>query len=123
MKRPTTDELIELYKETFFKYHGKYPKITRKGGWLYINNSFTAHRPHKLKEFIGNLERQAEQRDNKPEPEPKDEPEDIRALISAIRQDGRHIFRSHDLKQMQRAGNRIAKMAKRILNILDEEQC
>jgi glucose-6-phosphate-specific signal transduction histidine kinase len=49
-----------------------------------------------------------------------DEPDDIRAIISAIRQDGKHIFRSKDIKETQRAGNRIAKMAKRILNILDE---
>jgi hypothetical protein len=125
-----TDDYIKLYTETYLKLKGKEPIITKKGGWVYINNNPTAHRAYKLKEFARNLEERAnvfycikEKREEQmKEIIEQDKPEDIRALVSAIRMDGRHIFRSQDIKEMQRAGNRIAKMAKRILNIMDKEE-
>lgn len=114
-----TDTLILKYKHAFKELHGHIPKVEKKGAWIYINDSPTAHRSSELTEMILRLKKMKAEKDNPPEPV-KDEAEDIRALISAIRQDGRHIFRSTDLKKMQNAGKRIAKMAKRILNILDE---
>lgn len=110
-----TDDLIQKYKDVYHDLNGVYPKVNRKGSWIYINESPTAFRSSQLTEMIGNLlKRKFEVK----EPEP--EPDDIRELVSAIRQDGRNIFRSHDIKEMQRVGNRIAKTAKRVLNILDE---
>ena len=115
-----TESLIQKYKDAYHALHGHFPKIIRKGAWIYINNSPTAHRSSELTGMIGRLITLKHKKDN---PEPVDEPEDIRALVSAIRQDGRDIFRSTDIKKMQNAGKRIAKMSKRILNILlDEEQ-
>ena len=111
-----TDKIIEDYEKFYWKVHGKNPNIVRRGSWIYINKSFTAHRISALSAMIERL------KEMKKPIEPVDEPDDIRAIISAIRQDGKHIFRSTNLKDMQKAGNRIAKMAKRVLNILDEDE-
>lgn len=113
-----TEELIQDYEDAFDELHGYVPEVIRKGGWVYINDSPTAHRSSALPEMIDRLKEMKKEKDK---PIPDDEPDDIRALISAIRQDGRHIFRSTDVRQMRKAGNRIAKTAKRILNILDSE--
>jgi hypothetical protein len=114
MKKLRTDEIIEDYEKFYWKLHGRNPNIVRRGSWVYIGNNPTAHR-------VSNLSAMTERLiEMKKKPEPVDEPDDIRALISAIRQDGKHIFRSTNLKEMQKAGNRVAKMAKRILNLLDE---
>ena len=119
------DRQIEGYKRAYYDVHGKYPTVTRKGGWFYVNDNPTAHRTNKIGEFTANLISQKEALELAKLKE-QDEPEDIRALISAIRQDGRNIYhkkitRGSDIKQVKEAGRRISKMAKRILNIMDKE--
>ena len=122
-----SDVLIENYRGTYFKCKGKFPELRRRGNWIYINKSPTAHRISKLEVYTKNLEAEYETLMlAKFQKEPVDTPEDIRALVSAIRQDGRNIYhkkitKGSDIKQVKEAGRRISKMAKRILNILDEE--
>lgn len=100
--------------------------VEKKGAWVYVNGQ--AYRAKHLQEIYEGYSKPVEEEEPEPEyieleqvveeePEPK---EDFRKLLSAIRQDGKHIFRSTDLKKMQKAGKRIAKMAKRMLNVMGE---
>lgn len=110
---------IEAYKKAYYEHHGKYPRLTRKGSWVYINDSPTAHRVSDLYEFVENFERRKEEKDT---PVNDYDPEDIRVLLALIRQRAKGIFRSKDIKEMQIEGKNIAKWAKRILNIMDENE-
>ena len=114
------EKIIQEYKDAYYDLHGHFPKIERKGAWIYINESPSAYRSAQIPDMVERLKVMKKEREV-PEPEvPEEDDGDIRALLCAIRQDGRHIFRSKDLNEMQKAGNRIAKMSKRILNIFDE---
>ena len=109
------DRKIEGYKRAYHDIHGEYPTVTRKGSWIYINDNPTAHRSSKIDEFTKNLKdrknSKLEENNHKKEPEYD---EDL--FLREIRKAGRLIFRSRDIRQMQNAGKKIAKMAKRILN-------
>jgi hypothetical protein len=119
-----TESLIQKYKDAYHALHGKLPKIIKKGAWIYINESPTAHRSGELTNMIDRLiamKDMADKLDKKGEPEP-----DIRELILAIIQDGKNIYhkkitRGSDIKQVKEAGRTIAKKAKRVLNIMDKE--
>ena len=37
-------KILQDYKDVYYNMHGKYPKITQKGSWMYINDSFSSHR-------------------------------------------------------------------------------
>ena len=124
-KKLRTDEIIEEYEKFYWKIHGRNPKIVRRGSWVYIGDSPTAHRVSNLSAMTERL-MERENKRNKIKnisalvPINADTEYTIRKIVSDIRQDGRNIFRSTNLKEIQKAGNRVAKMAKRILNLLDE---
>lgn len=111
------EKLIQEYKNAYQNLHGKIPKVVRKGAWIYIGDSPTAHRSSALPAMT---ERLIEMIKEKLVPL-SDEEYDIRKYVSMIKVDGKHIFRSTNLKEMQKAGKRIAKMASRVLNLMDEE--
>ena len=91
--------------ENFKKISPEETVIEQKGAWVYVNGK--AYRAKQLQEIYEEYAK-------------NDTGDDIRKLVSAIRQDGKHIFMSTDIRKMQEAGKRISKMAKRIINILGE---
>ena len=109
-----SEKIIQEYKNAYYNMHGRYPEMRQKGSWIYINESPTAHRISQLPEYITNLILSGV-------PEQHDEEFTTRKLLSAIKVDGRNIFRSNNLKEMRKAGKRIAKIASRLLNRMDDE--
>ena len=114
-----SDEIIERYKQVYKEVKGVEVRIKKSGGWVYINDSLTAHRVKSLNEFADNLIEIKAKEKAKPQPQPPEEL-DIKDHLEMILEDGRMVFRSSNIKDSQLLGKSILKRAKRVLNMLEE---
>jgi hypothetical protein len=98
-------------KEVIKKYQTLYKddEVIQKGSWISINGK--SYRVYEVEVLI----------DAYKQPEPEPIPESYETLLTTIREYGREIFESNDLKEMQRKGLQIAKIAKRVLNLMEKK--
>ena len=100
-------------KEVIKRYQTLYKddEVIQKGSWISINGK--SYRVYEVEVLIDAYKQ--------PKPESELISESYETLLTNINQYGREIFESRDLKEMQRKGLQIAKLAKRILNLMGEK--
>jgi len=114
-----TDILIETYEQACLKVYGKLPKLERRGAWVYINDSPTAHRISKLDEYARMILTTDAYEETFNLEDEDDMPNELKDILELINKEGRLIFLSKNFKYMQLTGKKISKLAKRALNILE----
>ena len=119
-------------KEVIKKYQTLYKddEVIQKGSWISINGK--SYRVYEVKVLIDAYKqvevlnaykqpKQVEVLNAYKQPEPEPIPESYETLLTTIREYGREIFESKDLKEMQRKGLQITKIAKRVLNLMEKK--
>lgn len=108
-----TDQIIQEYKDAYRTVHSIFPKVEKRGSWIYIND-LTPIRAKQIPEMTINLEKIANKKEVKKEVK-KEDYSDL-DLLMEIKKEAKFIFGSTNVKGMQLSAKKIIKLISTLMN-------